>query len=317
MILVGSYGTESTTVLGFLTVVVAPPLTFVASIGFLRRMRWARHYLVGLFTIILIVNVVDFLSANPEPTREVSPSGVPTTTLPTDRAIFVPMIVLSAAMLGLLLSRRVRLEFPADETPRVVVQTAQAPRSEPHASPSRDWHVGHVGRDGMYYEERHTGGWQRIEIDGEMLIGPAHHAVYLASPERWRSYPEWARDRRDEIVARIKSEFREPDYEYSHAGAAPIAPTRASAPSHPGNRWAVILAVTILLGLAAGTGWLAYHGVGSGETMLPAKMSSHRRPVVRASEPVLFWFSIGLYASIAIGCVGLVGWGVAQTRRDR
>jgi len=27
-------------------------------------------------------------------------------------------------------------------------------------------------------------------------------------------FPDWAAGRRDQIVARIKSEFREPDYEY-------------------------------------------------------------------------------------------------------
>lgn len=66
----------------------------------------------------------------------------------------------------------------------------------------------------MYYEEFREGTWQRIEIDGEMLCGRAHHVIYFASAERWRSYPDWARIRRDEIIARITSEFREPDYEY-------------------------------------------------------------------------------------------------------
>ncbi len=66
----------------------------------------------------------------------------------------------------------------------------------------------------MYYEEFWADSWQRIEIDGEMLTGRAHHIIYFDSPERWQSYPEWARDRRDEIIGRIKSQFREPDYEY-------------------------------------------------------------------------------------------------------
>lgn len=69
----------------------------------------------------------------------------------------------------------------------------------------------------MYYEEFHDNSWKRIEIDGEMLTGRAHHVIYFDSAERWQSYPEWARGRRDEIVARIKSEFREPDYEYAGA----------------------------------------------------------------------------------------------------
>lgn len=85
--------------------------------------------------------------------------------------------------------------------------------SEP---PARRWRVGHMGRDGMYYEELHEGEWRRINIDGEMLTGRAHHVIYFASAEDWRKYgPEWARERREEIVGRIKSQFREPDYEYA------------------------------------------------------------------------------------------------------
>jgi hypothetical protein len=81
----------------------------------------------------------------------------------------------------------------------------------------RGWRVGHRGRDAMYYEELHGSSWRRIEIHGEMLTGRAHHVIYFDSPERWLGYPEWARDRRDEIITRIKSEFREPDYEYDGA----------------------------------------------------------------------------------------------------
>lgn len=79
---------------------------------------------------------------------------------------------------------------------------------------ARGWRVGHQGRDRMYYEERHDGSWRRIDIDGEMLIGPAHHVIYFATPSVWQKYPAWARDRRVEIIARITSEFRPPQYEY-------------------------------------------------------------------------------------------------------
>ena len=54
-------------------------------------------------------------------------------------------------------------------------------------------------------------------LDGEMLIGRAHHVIYFANPAEWRIYPEWAQGRREEIIGRIKSEFREPDYEYHGA----------------------------------------------------------------------------------------------------
>jgi hypothetical protein len=76
------------------------------------------------------------------------------------------------------------------------------------------WRVGHQGRDGMYYEERHDGTWRRLELDGEMLVGRAHHVIYFGSRADWNSRPEWARARRDEIIKRIKSRFAIPDYEY-------------------------------------------------------------------------------------------------------
>lgn len=74
-----------------------------------------------------------------------------------------------------------------------------------------DWRVGHKGRDAMYYEEFANGAWRRFEIDGEMLLGRAHHVIYFAATH----FPGWAASRRDQIIDRIKSEFRQPDYEYS------------------------------------------------------------------------------------------------------
>jgi len=73
-----------------------------------------------------------------------------------------------------------------------------------------DWRVGHKGRDAMYYEEFADGLWRRVEIDGEMLVGRAHHVIYFTTTR----FPDWAAGRRDQIVARIKSEFCPPDYEY-------------------------------------------------------------------------------------------------------
>lgn len=319
MILVGSYGTESASLLGFLNVVVAPPVTLVAGIGLLRRKPWARYYLLALFSVILAYNARAFVRANPEPLHYVSPSGVPTTVLPTDRTMFVPIIVVSVAALAVLLSRRVRRDFVAAPSPPVA---AAATTSAPvHAS--RDWRVGHVGRDRMYYEEWRDGAWHRLDIEGEMLTGNAHHAVYLASPERWLGYPAWAHHRRDEIIARVKSEFREPDYEYSSAGAIPTATATMTSTattatrSRSFQRLGPLLAVAILLALAGGMGWLVYDGIGMGETVLPLKSPSQRRSVLRADEPILFWVSISLYATVALGAVGLVGWGIAQTRRNR
>ena len=90
-------------------------------------------------------------------------------------------------------------------------------RNRKRAEVERGWRVGHSGRDQMYYEERINRTWHRILIDGELLMGRAHHVIYFYSEQKWREYPDWARERRGEIIARIKSDFREPDYEYHGA----------------------------------------------------------------------------------------------------
>lgn len=190
----------------------------------------------------------------------------------------------------------------------------------------RGWRVGHQGRDRMYYEELRDGAWRRIDLDGEMLMGRAHHVIYFASLERWLLYPEWARDRRSEIIARVTSELRPPDYEYLGLDAAPPsaapmpiptptpgpAPLRAAPakPTPPQGRRALLLASALLLALAAAMGGLVMRGLASGETRLPVKQSSLRRPISRQQEPAMFWTSIGLYAavgtsSLSLGALGL------------
>ncbi len=70
----------------------------------------------------------------------------------------------------------------------------------------------------MYYEESVRGEWRRLRLDGEMLMGRAHHVIYFGTRDQWSRGPEWARGRRDEIIARIKSSFPIPDYEYEGEG---------------------------------------------------------------------------------------------------
>jgi len=80
----------------------------------------------------------------------------------------------------------------------------------------RGWRVRHAGRDAFLYEELRDGAWVAIAVEGEMLVGRPHHVVF-APAQTWRVYPQWARDRRDEIISRIKSQLRPPDYEYDGA----------------------------------------------------------------------------------------------------
>ena len=220
---------------------------------------------------------------------------------------------------------------------------------------SRGWRVGHQGRDRMYYEELHDGAWRRIDIDGEMLTGRAHHVIYFASPDQWRSYPEWARDRRAEIVARVTSELREPDYEHYglDAGAPPdpgsasagpssgdspdgaasgaaialpaVAPVRPPLPPpagrpmrDPSGRSALLVVVLLLLAVAGAMGWLVARGAATGETYHASKRAYLRRTVSRESEAGLFWLSMSVYAVVGAGplTLGALGARYLLTRRD-
>jgi len=138
------------------------------------------------------------------------------------------------------------------------------------AQRERGWRVGHQGRDQMYYEEQIAGEWLRLVVDGEMLTGRAHHVIYFKSVADWQHYPPWAQGRRDEIIGRIKQEFREPDYEYYDGGpwhapaaSAPDAPPHV-APSGPRGRQqgmgALLLASVLLLALGGALLWLAISG---------------------------------------------------------
>jgi hypothetical protein len=149
-----------------------------------------------------------------------------------------------------------------------------------------------------------------------MLTGRAHHVIYFASPREWLAYPEWARDRRDEIVARVKSALRPPDYEYVDDGPAAVA---ARVPSLvPRSQWRALgIAIALLLAIAAGTAWLVQRGLARGETWLPMPHASQRRVVARAHEPATFWLAIGLYAAAAAGTVGLSGWLAREAVRLR
>lgn len=199
----------------------------------------------------------------------------------------------------------------------------------------RDWRVGHKGRDSMYYEERHLGAWQRLEIQGEMLTGRAHHVIYFDGPARWRQYPAWARDRRDVIIARIMSEFREPDYEYDGIdGGAPaslgdMAAGRGGATPHSSpsthasvveamtaqQRGALMLAIVITLSIAAVMGWLVTTGLGSGTSRMPSARPSQQRSVSRLEEPGFYWTAIGIYSTLGLVTLGLGAFGMREMLR--
>lgn len=332
MVLAGGDGTSSSDVGGFLTVVVAPPAALLAGIGLLRRRAWAWWLAGALLLGVIAGNVHALLTWRPAPTIRRSPSGVPTTILasPPNHHSVPIIVVCTLALLGL--SRRtVRRELgvgvprPAPSPPPVApAADGGDPYSQRSAPPpgsggdARGWRVGHRGRDALYYEERHGLGWRRIEIDGEMLMGRAHHVIYFASPHRWRHYPAWARDRRDEIIARVQSALRPPDYEYGEVGGDPPA-AGARPPSPPAatarQRAALLGAVALLLAIGGGMGWIVARSLERDATWWPARRATQQRVVSRADEPASFWLAIAVYAGIGVGCGGLALWGLLHAGR--
>lgn len=83
---------------------------------------------------------------------------------------------------------------------------------DPDSGPG--WRVLHFGLHHLIYKERIAGRWERLEIGGEMLDGTPHHVIYFDSAAKWRSYPEWVRDRRSQIIGRVKEACPPPDYAY-------------------------------------------------------------------------------------------------------
>jgi hypothetical protein len=79
------------------------------------------------------------------------------------------------------------------------------------------WNVRPSGRHVISYCEVVGTKIEEVVIDGEILAGKPHHALYILSPSEWdRQYPEWARGRRDEILQRIRSKCPDSEYEYHY-----------------------------------------------------------------------------------------------------
>jgi hypothetical protein len=210
--------------------------------------------------------------------------------------------------------------------PKIEPDTVPPARPLSVTAEEGEWRAGHCGRDSMYYEERHDDGWRRIAIDGEMLTGRAHHVIYFASAEQWLRYPDWARHRRDTIIARLKSVFREPDYEYFHgtgggttgATVSPHPALRAIAQPVKKGEWrALLAALALLLALTGLMAWLVGTGVQNNETYWPAKRASHDRTVSRPTEPAMFWTAIGIYSGVGLASFGLavccLRWSLRRT----
>jgi hypothetical protein len=177
------------------------------------------------------------------------------------------------------------------------------------------WRVGHQGRDQMFYEERHRWSWRRINVSGEMLTGPAHHVIYFASAEQWQHYPAWAQGRRDEIIGRIKSEFRPPDYEYFEGGQVPPAGPSGMPPARPlkGASFPMIL---FMLGIAFYMIWTTKGALESGSVSFHGRYGMNVTSS-REEQPTRFWFTISFISAIGIGAGSFGLWLASSSFRSR
>ena len=314
MYLAGSYGTQNAPFWEACLIMLGPLVLVVTGLGLLRRWRWAWFVALAILVGVMIHQAGALMRGPQETKTHTTESGVRVTVTgsgPSPSAW--PILLVSGALAAGLFSARVRAEFRKDGF------DGKAREAE------RDWRVGHLGRDRICYEERHHGEWQRLEIDGEMLMGEAGHAVYFASPEAWRSYPEWARERRDEIVARVSAAMREeakPRQGSGHAGAT----ANQTATTHLGGRTeqvtfqqrVAIALVILFFGAVAGwMGWLVKSGIDAGETTMPGKRASLRRVVKREEEPASFWAALSVYALLGAASGAGAAWFLRETWRLR
>jgi hypothetical protein len=85
----------------------------------------------------------------------------------------------------------------------------------------------------------------------------------------------------------------------------------------PSQMRALWIAIAIMFGLAAGSGWLVLRGLTQGDTWIPAKHIARQRHVQRAQEPGIFWLSVAVYGAVAAGTFGLGAWGTREALRLR
>lgn len=307
------YANSAADPLGIFLIFILPPVTLLAGIGLLRRRRWARGWMILLMVGLVGLGVKGLLAPDhAKPAYAPLPGPAADAAARSLRVLSIASIATGGLALIGLFSPPVRREFQAPQREAAPVVTPSASVSESPREDGEGWRVGHRGRDQMFYEELRDGTWERIEIDGEMLTGRAHHVIYFAGPDAWRAYPEWARERRDEIIARVKSRFREPDYEYQGGGARP----RAILPPHSHRDGSILPMLAFLVAIAAACFWFAAKGVKDGETRLPVKHGAGRT-VSREEKPVMFWTSISILSALGGGCSLFAAWLAVDRIRRR
>ena len=83
----------------------------------------------------------------------------------------------------------------------------------------RGWRIQSSSVHNILYQEFLNREWVGIEIRGERRPGDNNPYFYIFHPSEneWLSFPQWAQNRRHEIISRIKTEFPEPGCEHVNA----------------------------------------------------------------------------------------------------
>jgi len=111
-LIVGGYGSKTFELSGFVIIVLGPFILIGTGIGLLLRWKLARFSLLLLLAAAIIGSGLEMLEPpRPEETI-ISPSGLKTTILASEASSWpIPLMVFSAGMGAVFLSRRVRDEF--------------------------------------------------------------------------------------------------------------------------------------------------------------------------------------------------------------
>ncbi|MEZ5330377.1 MAG: hypothetical protein R3F19_35465, partial [Verrucomicrobiales bacterium] len=132
MLLAGGHGTAAGLTPEGILLILLPPATLAAGIGFVLRQRWAYLFVLILLSTSFAISAHRLLKGPIPRTTYISASGVTTTILPSTGTESIPVIIVSGGLLATLLARRIRSEFGWA-------------RSTPAAPcPTQEWRVGHI-----------------------------------------------------------------------------------------------------------------------------------------------------------------------------
>lgn len=291
---------------------ILPPGTLLAGLGLLLRHRWARMWMILLMASLITIGAKGLIPSSEKERSSKYDYHSVSDEARTSRYLWsCASIAIGTLTLIGLFSKPVQNEFlkKSKTTPPPMPQ--ELPDAHISGNESQGWRVGHRGRDMMFYEELHDGKWQRIDIDGEMLMGQAHHVIYFRNADDWKKYPEWSHERRDEIIARIKSQFRESDYEYYHGGTTSVLPNiPAPTPTihtPKKEKGSILMPLAFLLLIAGGAFWFAFEGIQSGEVKSIAKYQQSRK-YSRTEEPGLYWTCISALGAVGTTCTAFAAY---------